>query len=365
MKKTMVFENEFDYDNWFEANEEKEGGHDFLEDRVVIVKGTRTINGKKFNGFSADSTIECKNIRTAVRRFVKELNSNGFEVSVDEFESSCNGENIHDLTGSGMIVEVEEIDDGRYYVNYMCYQDEVEEETTETETEQTEEPKAEEPETSTEPEETKKTDEFKVDKVVFLQKEKRIRVYKDNGIFDFDNFDDMAIELYMACLDALRAGKYEATETKAEPETATETATEEPKEEDTATVTETQTTEEKAKKQRKNINWINESNVQFNIGNYEPCIFKFDNSKVWFNSNAICTTQSIKSMARRMAQHYNAKEITIKYLWNENETTEPRENVVDFLDDYWGEEYKFRIELPVKEGEKRQFRYFEESEIFA
>lgn len=92
------------------------------------------------------------------------------------------------------------------------------------------EPYTEEPETATEPEGTKKTDEFKVDKVVFLQKEKRIRVYKDNGIFDFDNFDDMAIELYMACLDALRAGKYEATETKAEPETATE----EPKEEDTA-----------------------------------------------------------------------------------------------------------------------------------
>ena len=128
MKKTMVFENETAYDNWFDVNEEKEGGHDFLENRVVIIKETRTINGKKFNGFSADSTIECKNVRTAVRRFVKELNSNGFEVSIDDFESSFNGENLHDLTGSGMVVEVEEIDDDRYYVNYMCYQDEVEEE---------------------------------------------------------------------------------------------------------------------------------------------------------------------------------------------------------------------------------------------
>lgn len=82
------------------------------------------------------------------------------------------------------------------------------------------EPESEVTETATEPEETKKIDEFKVDKVVFLQKEKRIRVYKDNGIFDFDNFDDMAIELYMACLDALRAGKYEATEPEAEPEIA-------------------------------------------------------------------------------------------------------------------------------------------------
>ena len=134
MKKTMVFENETAYDNWFDVNEEKEGGHDFLENRVVIIKETRTINGKKFNGFSADSTIECKNVRTAVRRFVKELNSNGFEVSVDEFEGSCNGENLHDLTGSGMVVEVEEIDDGVFYVNYMCYQNEVEEEKMETAT---------------------------------------------------------------------------------------------------------------------------------------------------------------------------------------------------------------------------------------
>ena len=129
----MVFENETAYDNWFDVNEEKEGGHDFLENRVVIIKESRTINGKKFNGFSADSTIECKNVRTAVRRFVKELNSNGFEVSVDDFECSFNGENLHDLTGSGMVVEVEEIDDGVFYVNYMCYQNEVEE-TTETAT---------------------------------------------------------------------------------------------------------------------------------------------------------------------------------------------------------------------------------------
>lgn len=145
-------------------------------------------------------------------------------------------------------------------------------------------------------------------------------------------------------------------ETTEEPteETTTETTTEE-------SVEETETTKPK----KSNIKWINEGNVLFNRGNYEPCIFKFDNSKVWFNSNAICTTQSIKSMARRMAQHYNAKKITIKYLWiDDKHTSEPRENVVDFIDDYYGENYKFRIELPVKEGEKRQFRYFEESEIF-
>jgi predicted RNA-binding Zn-ribbon protein involved in translation (DUF1610 family) len=128
MKKTMVFENEFDYDNWFEANEEKEGGHDFIEDRVVIVKGTRTIQNRKFNGFSADATINCKNVKTAIRRFIKELKSNGFNVSEDEFES-----NVHCFTDCGYVVEIEEIDDDRFYINYMCYQNEVEEDTTEEE----------------------------------------------------------------------------------------------------------------------------------------------------------------------------------------------------------------------------------------
>ena len=125
----MVFENEVAYDNWFDFNEEKEGGHDFIEDRVVIVKGTRTIQNRKFNGFSADATINCKNVKTAIRRFIKELISNGFNVSEDEFESNCNC-----FTECGYVVEIEEIDDGVFYVNYMCYQNE-DEEITETATE--------------------------------------------------------------------------------------------------------------------------------------------------------------------------------------------------------------------------------------
>lgn len=192
MKKTMVFENETAYDNWFDVNEEKEGGHDFLENRVVIIKETRTINGKKFNGFSADSTIECKNVRTAVRRFVKELNSNGFEVSVDDFECSFNGENLHDLTGSGMIVEVEEIDDGRYYVNYMCYQDEVEEEIETEETTEESEATETEPETATDPE---------VGKFVY-----DVRIHNDYG---WDTYTVRADGLESAVYKALKRVEYE------------------------------------------------------------------------------------------------------------------------------------------------------------
>ena len=46
-------------------------------------------------------------------------------------------------------------------------------------------------------------------KVVFFKDKRIIRVYKGNAAFDFDNFNEMSIEFYMECLDALRAGKYE------------------------------------------------------------------------------------------------------------------------------------------------------------
>lgn len=175
MKKTMVFENEEAYENWFDMNEEKEGGHDFIENRVVIVKGYRVINGIKFNGFSADTTIECKSISTAVRRFVKEMNENGYEISVDEFEGAMDGNNLHDMQGSGMVIEVEEVDDGRFYVNYMCYQDEFETEQTEEETTE----KTEIPQHETETEE--KTEEPKTTSVQWSY---------------FDKFDEVS-ELYL------------------------------------------------------------------------------------------------------------------------------------------------------------------------
>lgn len=110
------------------------------------------------------------------------------------------------------------------------------------------------------------------------------------------------------------------------------------------------------------MKWINESNVEFNRGNYEPCIFKFDNSKVWFEPDAICTTQSVRALARKLGQAYGVKEVTIKYLWDGDKATEPRENVVDFYS-YCGK-YYFRIPLPVQEGERREFKKFEDSELF-
>lgn len=111
------------------------------------------------------------------------------------------------------------------------------------------------------------------------------------------------------------------------------------------------------------MKWINESNVQFNRGNYEPCIFKFDNSKVWFMFDAICSTQTVRTEARKLGQAYGAKEVTIKYLFDGNKNTEARAVVVNFFR-HTGK-YRFYIPLPVQNGKPREFKDFSDSELFA
>ncbi len=110
------------------------------------------------------------------------------------------------------------------------------------------------------------------------------------------------------------------------------------------------------------MKWINESNVQFNRGNCEPCIFKFDNSEMWFMFDALCSTQTVRTEARKLGQVYGAKEITIKHLWDDCKTTEPREKVVNFSR-YEGK-YHFYIPVTAKNGERRKFKDFDDSELF-
>ena len=111
------------------------------------------------------------------------------------------------------------------------------------------------------------------------------------------------------------------------------------------------------------MKWINESNVVFDRGNCTPCIFKFDNSRVWFRFDAAFNTPTVRSEARKLGQAYGAKEVTIKYLCDGDKTTEPRENVVDFY--CYAGKYHFYTPLPVQEGERRKFKDFEDSELFA
>lgn len=124
MKKTMIFENEESYDKWFNTKNEKEGGFDFIDNRIVVINSYRIINNVKFNGFSADATIHCKKPVTAVKNFVKILKSYGYDINIEEFESVLNGDNYYGLAECGMVIEMEQIEEGVYYINYMCFQDE-------------------------------------------------------------------------------------------------------------------------------------------------------------------------------------------------------------------------------------------------
>jgi hypothetical protein len=110
------------------------------------------------------------------------------------------------------------------------------------------------------------------------------------------------------------------------------------------------------------MKWINESNVEFNCGNHALCIFKFDNSRVWFMFDALCSTQTVRTEARKLGQAYGAKEVTIKYLWDGGKGTEPRENVVDFY--CYAGKYYFRIPLLAQGWERCEFKNFEDSELF-
>lgn len=108
------------------------------------------------------------------------------------------------------------------------------------------------------------------------------------------------------------------------------------------------------------IKW-NCKDVNFSRGNYTPLVAKFNNSRVWLNVPVIMTTQAFRSSIRRLAQAYGAKTVTVKPFYDDNDI-QTETQVVDFISLSNG--YKFRNELAVKEGERRQFKLYEESEIF-
>lgn len=72
---------------------------------------------------------------------------------------------------------------------------------------------------------------------------------------------------------------------------------------------------------------------------------------------------TVRTEARKLGQAYGAKEITIKHLWEGYKITESRENVVNFS--RYDGKYNFYIPLTVKNGERRKFKDFDDSELFA
>lgn len=111
--------------------------------------------------------------------------------------------------------------------------------------------------------------------------------------------------------------------------------------------------------------FIISNDVEFNRGNHNPTIFKLDNCNVWFSPNYFCTTQTLRTFAKRVGRYYNAKSITFKYVFTKDGTLEPV-NVVEVLEIHTDDTYtyKFRTALPVQNGQKRQFKYFTEEQLF-
>lgn len=133
MKKTMIFKTDESYDSWFNANVKKDKDLKFIENRVIarVVEESRVTND-----FVAVALIECEEIETAVKRFCKELTSNGFTVTVDEFESILQDfkvgieEGIETSTEcdfeKNCEIELMKYNDGSFYVRYERFQDEIE-----------------------------------------------------------------------------------------------------------------------------------------------------------------------------------------------------------------------------------------------
>ena len=110
----------------------------------------------------------------------------------------------------------------------------------------------------------------------------------------------------------------------------------------------------------KNIKWTL-NDISFNRSNYRPVIARFNNSKHWLGIPAMTTTSSARVMFRELASAYGATSGELKYFYNDmDQQTET--DVVDFLKLSTG--YKFRNELRVPAGTRRQFVEYPENEIF-
>lgn len=110
----------------------------------------------------------------------------------------------------------------------------------------------------------------------------------------------------------------------------------------------------------KKIKWTL-NNISFNRCNYRPVIAHFNNSIHWFRIPAMTTTSSARAIFRELANTYGATSVELKYFYDD--VDQPTEtDVVDFLKLSAG--YKFRNELQVPDGTRRQFVEYLEKEVF-
>jgi len=107
------------------------------------------------------------------------------------------------------------------------------------------------------------------------------------------------------------------------------------------------------------IKWIEDKTENYR-GNHSPKLFKVNNSNYIFGFNACMTYKSFKSLVKEFAQKYNSN--TVEIIEDNGQC-----NMIvcaRFNNDTEKYDFIFRIELPVNDGERRQFKYYEESVIF-
>lgn len=103
------------------------------------------------------------------------------------------------------------------------------------------------------------------------------------------------------------------------------------------------------------------NDISFNRGNYRPVIARFNNSKCWLGIPAMTTTSSARVMFRELAIAYGATSVELKYFYDDTDQ-QTEFDVVDFLKLSAG--YKFRNELQVPAGTRRQFKEYPADQIF-
>lgn len=114
----------------------------------------------------------------------------------------------------------------------------------------------------------------------------------------------------------------------------------------------------------KRLKWI-KNGVTTERGNHRVLFAKFDTCEYYFQYRCNCWTGYQIKIFREVASLFNASAIEIKYGWNDYyNPTEDLDKVITIVDlrDI-GKEIKFRKELPVPEGHRREFQYFNIKEL--
>lgn len=102
-------------------------------------------------------------------------------------------------------------------------------------------------------------------------------------------------------------------------------------------------------------------NVDFRRANYYQLVAEFDNCESLISPEATMSTQAAKSYFRRIGKQFGAK--TIKVVYYCDIPKDVRDKIIWVYTGADGE-FKFRTEIDVPEGTKRQFIYYEPTAIF-